>query len=256
MKQRLLSILPTRIFLEIRWLDFKISNRKAFDNIQRQRRSEGDGNYSFKPFDEKKSIFVHIPKCAGVSVNKALFGGLAGGHTTLEEYLNIFDPQSISSYFKFTFVRNPWDRLVSAYHFLEKGGFGESDKHWFEKELRCYSGFEDFVLNWLNKENIWKWHHFRPQYHYILDKRRKVKLDFIGFVENIDEDFSYVRKRIPGSAQLPKSNKSKHSDYLDYYTDELAEIVANVYREDIDLLGYAFDNSSLSKQLANRSALT
>tara|TARA_R110001583_G_scaffold105202_1_gene252647 strand:- start:13918 stop:14577 length:660 start_codon:yes stop_codon:yes gene_type:complete len=211
-----------------------------------------DRGYSYKPFDDKKAIFVHVPKCAGVSIAKTLFGCLAGGHTTLDEYINVFEPKFITSYFKFTIVRNPWDRLVSAYFFLKKGGFGLKDKTWFEQELSTYSSFDDFVRNWVNKKNIQKWHHFRPQYHYILNRHNKIKLDFVGYLENIDEDFNTIKKQIGVNCTLENSNKSQHNSYINYYNDETKEIVKEVYAEDIKLLGYNFDNSSLQQQLAQR----
>jgi hypothetical protein len=196
----------------------------------------------------------YLPKCAGISVSRAIFGNLAGGHATLEEYLNIFEPKCIMNYFKFTIVRNPWDRLVSAYFFLRNGGFDERDRTWFEKELGDFSGFEDFVKIWVNRTNIWKWHHFRPQYHYMFDKREKIHLDFVAFFENIDDDFDYIANHIGLDCALPKSNESEHSKYMGYYDSETMNIVAEVYAEDIEVLGYSFDNSGLKEQLANRSA--
>ena len=249
---KLFSFLPTKLYLQIRSFIYKTLKGKYYTELQEKRLFETTDSYSFKPFDDHQAIFIHIPKAAGVSVSNALFGNLAGGHTRLEMHLNIFEPSCILNYFKFTIVRNPWDRLVSAYHFLQKGGFEKADKDWFDKELSAYKDFDDFVKNWLNKENIWKWHHFRPQYHYMLDDNRKVKLDFIGFIENMDEDFEYIRKKLGVESTIKKLNKSDHKDYKDYYTEETKNIVAEVYAEDIELLGYNFDNSSLPTQLLNR----
>lgn len=253
MKQMLLDMLPPRIYLELRRWDYKRSNKLRFESLQNMRKTTSTQGYSYKPFDEMKSIFVHIPKCAGVAVNKTIFGNLAGGHATLDDYAIIFEPKCLTEYFKFTIVRNPWDRLVSAYYFLKNGGFGERDRIWFERELKEFTDFDDFVRNWLNRSNIWKWRHFHPQYHYMLEKRGKVNIDFVAFIENIDEDFSYIANRIGVNCSLPNSNRSKHTSYIDYYNEELANIVAEVYAEDIQMLGYNFDNSSLPKQLSSRS---
>jgi hypothetical protein len=252
MKQAILNLLPKKAYMTIKRWDYKRSCPKAFEKSQMMRSVETEDGYSYKPFDDNKAIFIHIPKCAGVSVNRTLFGNLAGGHMTLEEYLNVFEPEHIDAYFKFTIVRNPWDRLVSAYFFLKKGGFGDRDRDWFNEELSSFASFDDFVKRWVNEENIWKWHHFRPQYHYMLDKREKVPLDFIGFLENLDEDFAFISQRMGLTVALPKSNKSEHNNYQDYYSEESKEIVKSVYSRDIQMLGYNFDNSALSKQLANR----
>ena len=252
MKEEIISFLPPRIYLEARWFHNKLFQKSYFEDIQNRRSIISTDSYSYKPFDDTRSIFIHIPKCAGVSINKALFGNLAGGHTTLEEYLDIFEPSCILSYFKFTIVRNPWDRVVSAFNFLKNGGFTENDRAWFNKELKYFKSFDEFVRIWLNKENIWKYHHFRPQFHYIYDKREKISIDFLGFFENIEEDFSYIVKRLGVDCTLPKLNESQHIDYKEHYTQKTIEIVATVYSEDINLLGYSFDNSSIQKQLNDR----
>lgn len=244
MRDLLISILPTRMYLELKWIDFKINRKNNFRDIQKKRHFETTESSSYKPFDDKKAIFVHIPKCAGISVNKALFGNLAGGHTTLEHYLNIYEPKNILSYFKFTIVRNPWDRVVSAYHFLQQGGMNQPDKTFYQQELAKFSNFEDFVKNWLRyPENLKKYHHFQTQSHYILDKHNKVPLDFIGYLENIDKDFAHICKKMNIKATLPNSNQSKRNNYQDYYSNETRDIVAEVYKQDIELLGYDFNNS-------------
>ena len=254
--QKIVELLPTRVYLELKWWAYKRFKKEKFARYQKQRRSQTEEGYTYQPFDERRAIFIHVPKCAGVSVNKTLFGNLAGGHTTLEEYLKVFEPHRITDYFKFTIVRNPWDRLVSAYFFLKNGGYGETDRKWFDEELACFSSFDDFVKNWVTRSNIWKWNHFRPQYHYLLDKRRKVKLDFIGFLENLDEDFAYICKRLGVNRTMPKSNESSHRHYSKYYDDNTIDVVRQVYAEDIELLAYTFDNSSLPQQLANRCVRT
>ncbi|VEN75405.1 conserved hypothetical protein [Candidatus Desulfarcum epimagneticum] len=229
-RQKILSWVPPRLYLEVRRLGRKIFQKNAVP-LHR------------KPFDEARAIFIHIPKCAGVSVNHALFGNLGGGHATLEQYLDVFEPKCIVGYFKFTIVRNPWDRLASAYHFLKQGGFDEKDRHWFNEELACFKNFDDFVRNWLSRENIWKWDHFRPQRHYMFDRGHKVQLDFVGRFENIQEDFSYIAGKIGAKTALPHLNKSERGNYPDDYTKETKERVAEVYAEDIQVLGYDFDHS-------------
>ena len=234
-------------------LRYRLAYAKDFKSMQNLRKVVFADGYSLKPFDDQRSIFIHVPKCAGVSINRALFGCLGGGHRTLNDYLLIFEPKAVIDYFKFTIVRNPWDRLVSAYFFLKGGGLNENDRNWYNRELCEFSSFDDFVKGWLNKENIWKWYHFMPQYHFILDRQRRVSLDFVGFIENIKDDFMFIAKRIGATSSLPQSNEGSHGSYMTYYTTELCDIVADVYEEDIKLLGYNFDNSSLPRQIAERT---
>ncbi|MFP4354891.1 MAG: sulfotransferase family 2 domain-containing protein [Phycisphaerae bacterium] len=102
---------------------YRMIHPHLFKRLQYKRNPPKAGQkYTFYPFDKYRCIFVHIPKAAGVSVCQTLFGNLAGGHDTIEKYQKVFSWSDYKRYFKFTFVRNPWDRLASAYRFLRKGG--------------------------------------------------------------------------------------------------------------------------------------
>lgn len=252
-KIKLLNVMPLTLYLYIKRLKFHIRQQSEFDLLQAKRKFVTTTDRSFKPFDDTKSIFVHIPKCAGMSIKKVLYGNRAGGHTTLSSYANVFSPSEMSHYFKFTVVRNPWDRLVSAYHFLKVGGMNEYDATWAQENLAEYTSFRDFVMTWLNKENIMKIYHFQPQSHFITDKHQALSVDFIAFLENIDKDFEYISKKVNPSAIMQVKNKSDHKDYKDYYDAEMILKVADIYAEDIQLLGYNFDNSSLSSQIKDRN---
>ena len=93
-----------------------------------------------------KCIFVHIPKNAGISVSYTLFGNTGGSHRKLIDYERVFGRRIVKKYFKFAFIRNPWDRLVSTYFFLINGGLTERDKKWTQKNISAYNDFSDFVL--------------------------------------------------------------------------------------------------------------
>lgn len=241
-----------RVYLEFYYMRYRLYHRRSYLDLQKKRKIATDSGYSLKPFDDKQCIFVHIPKCAGISVCKTLFGNLAGGHTTFNRYITIFEPKYIDNYFTFTIVRNPWDRLLSAFHFLKQGGMNKKDKVFSSKELIAYNEFDEFIKGWLTRENIWKHHHFKPQYHYVLDKRNKVSLKFIAFLENIEEDFAYIGNQLGITDTLPGLNRSQHKSYIDYYNPETKKIVEEVYAEDILLFGYNFDNSNLEKQIQAR----
>lgn len=211
---------------------------------------------ALKPFVEHRCIFIHIPKTAGVSVNAGLFGGDTGFHRTIAGYQLIFSRLEFASHFKFAFVRNPWDRVASAYFFLKQGGLHEGDRRWAAGQLSRYSSFEDFVRGWINPENIRSGRHFKPQADYLcLPGKRTAELDFIGFYENLRGDYEHVRKVLGTGSELAASNvtRSKGKDFRVYYTAETQAIVAEVYRQDIELLGYTFDNSSLPEQLERRA---
>ena len=138
--------------------------------------------YSYQPFVDTESIFVHVPKTAGVSVAKALFGNMAGGHANLSKYHQVFGDKMFRRYFKFTFIRNPWDRLFSAYSYLKKGGLTEMDRRWAEENLAKFASFDEFVREWVNPQNILTFLHFVPQVFFLnLHGARSVGVDFVGF---------------------------------------------------------------------------
>ncbi len=200
---------------------------------------------TFTPFLKHKCIFVHIPKSAGLSIGYSLFGRHTGNHTTIAEYQIAFSKKEFNSFFKFAFVRNPWDRVLSAFLFLKNGGRNQADYNWSEKYLSQFNNFNDFVTGWLNRENINKGVHFKPQYEFVtLPNKQKHGLDFIGHYENIANDYNYVRNRLGFGKALEFNNKteSKKQDYRFYYNDKTREVVADVYREDIEYFGYDFEN--------------
>jgi len=203
-----------------------------------------------------KCIFVHIPKSAGRSVRESLFNNAPGAHRTLAGYQAVLAPKLFAECFKFTFVRNPWDRLVSAFFYLKNKDM-RSNQHWAKENLSSFEDFNTFVTRWLTPENIWSYVFFRPQYHFICLEGKQSAVDFIGFYENLLPDFRIVCDRIKSSATLQEKNRNSLRDrnYREYYNDQSREIVANIYADDIKLFGYTFDNSSLPAQLAARNKL-
>ena len=221
----------------------KTFRRKRFDALQRLR-SISHRSYSLAPFDRYGCIFVHVPKTGGVSIAKSLFGCLAGYHIDLSYYQCIFDSKEFRTYFKFAFVRNPWDRLVSAYHYLKEGGMFASDRKWAERNLSSYPDFEKFVKGWVNRGNVYTYRHFIPQHEFLRLRSGVPEVDFIGRFENLEGDFDTVKKRLGIEAELPAINatRSRKKDYREYFTPEMEKIVNGVYRRDIDLFGYRFED--------------
>jgi hypothetical protein len=198
---------------------------------------------SLLPFDQYSCIFVHIPKCAGVSVSKALFGNLGGGHCSITQYQLIFEKRLYEAYFKFAFVRNPWDRLVSAYAFLAQGGLNQRDEQWFQENLSAYPDFGSFVRGWINPRNIYTYYHFVPQYVYLCEPGSlSPGVDFLGHYESIDQDFQVICRSLGLNSSLSRSNVTarRDRDYRTYYNAETKSIVERVYQKDIIAFDYGF----------------
>ena len=191
-------------------------------------------------FYKSKTIFIHIPKTAGVSLVKAIYGDVTlEGHRSFyfnSIALNIKNEK----YFSFTFVRNPFDRLYSAYIFLKKGGMNHHDRLAFETHLSEFEDFEDFVLNGLDNKLISQITHLIPQHEYLCDKTGIILVDFIGRFENLDKDILLLSKKLNKDIKLSHHNYNKKKDYREVYTDEMIEKVYQVYQKDIDIFEYSF----------------
>ena len=195
-----------------------------------------------------KFIFIHIPKCGGTSI-ESLFGGSVCGwdgdnnlwkqHCSLNQIKSIYKID-IDKYYKFTFVRNPWDRAVSDYKWWirRKSPFRRLLNNSTLKDyLLGRNGYE--YINHLNNRTG-RGDHFYEQSSFIFVKNIN-KMDFIGRFENLQEDFNVVCDKIGiPQQQLPHKNKTKHKHYTEYYDDETKQMVAEKYAKDIEYFGYEF----------------
>ena len=191
-------------------------------------------------FNSKKCIFVHIPKTAGTSVTDALFGTPRPRHRPLQWY-EAMEPELYKEYFKFAFVRNPWDRLVSGYHYVvNKKPKKQSEIEWINF-FKGFDSFDDFVTRWLNEENIERHILTLPQHRFVINKFGMLGLDFVGRYETLQKDFPYVCERLGVACELPYENKAPRKEFRNYYTSQTRDIVAKVYTKDIEMFGYDFD---------------
>ncbi|MDR8393929.1 sulfotransferase family protein [Aliifodinibius sp. S!AR15-10] len=229
MKERILSWVPPPILYQLsHW-----KNKVYFDQLRNSK-----DKHSLSGYDELKCIFVHVPKTAGLAVSRALFGNLGGSHKTVIEYKRIFGLYDFYSYYSFSFVRNPFTRLVSAYTFLKNGGINKKDRKWARENIASYKSFESFVLNWLNAENIWSYIHLLPQHHFLCENDEP-QVNFIGRFENLQQDFQKICKELNVDPILTQYNKTKRSQKCEeYYTPEIWEKVVKLYKKDFDIFGY------------------
>jgi hypothetical protein len=199
-----------------------------------------DKDVSTKQFDDYKCIFIHIPKCAGMAISKSLLGKPVG-HLSALDYRMIFGKRDFASYYKFTFVRSPFSRLVSAYEFMRNGGYGKSDND-IVAVVKKYSTFNDFVLRHLTPYTAKKIRHFRPQHFFVCDSSDNIMVDFIGRFENIEQDYENIRSKIGTGESLQKINvtKSNRLSLHKYYEDtHVLNKVAEIYRKDFEIFRYS-----------------
>jgi hypothetical protein len=209
-----------------------------------------------------KCIFVHIPKAGGTSIeqliwpserdrtesnlwmgfvdkynNKYQTGGLQ--HLFASQIQQELGADVFSEYFKFTMVRNPWDKIVSQFTYMNKR---KDLREYIEmKEGDCFKTY----LSLIQKKAHVQW---EPQYKFFLDKNGDQIVDFIGRFENFNDEVHNILDSINvktkffniTTKKIPHSKKSIRSNYRDYYDEESREIVSHLYREDIEMLDYSF----------------
>ena len=190
-------------------------------------------------FYKSKTIFIHIPKIAGTSLVKAIYGNMSKeGHRKISFYQEILG-REIEEYFTFCFVRNPYDRLYSSFKFLENGGMNIHDRNAFEIYLSSYKDFEDFVINGLDKEIINKITHFIPQTDFICSRKGKVLVDFVGRYEDLISDVNILSDKLRKEITLTPLNVNKNKEsYQKVYTNVMKNIVKEIYKNDFDILDY------------------
>jgi len=227
---------------ETRFRLYKLRNKKEVEKLKTQVNYSEKGNFSLRRYYENECLFIHITKSAGTSLALSLFGELPYHHTA-QRYQTIFGKKDFNRFFKFTFVRNPWDRLYSAFSYLKGGGWYHGDATWAENNLGEVSDFTEFVMDWLTPETLHSHMHFWPQSRFICSASGKPMVDFLGYFECIDEDYETVKKRlnIP-SKQLKHTNSSKRAGYQEVYSPGMISKVEELYQQDIDNFGYHFDS--------------
>lgn len=154
-------------------------------------------------------IFVHIPKTAGIGVSLSL-NGVWHGHCMLREYEKMVARDKFLSMFKFTFVRDPIDRFVSTANFIAQGGrsgIGNEDCRNLNTKYRVSEvGISAFVQQ-LEVDNLP--FHFIPQHRWLERYDGRLGVDFIGRVEEIEQDYAFIADRLGlSNRQLVHRNRS------------------------------------------------
>lgn len=217
--------------------------------------------------NSKKFIFIHIPKNAGQSITNAFFKFCVGNkarfvseivgarnyiriNTKLMQYFNfsfydhsfkdheratevkqVLGP-SYSSYFKFAFVRNPWDWIFSHYTYTLKNV--RHYRHSFVKNN--LKNFDEYVEYECSKDMSEQYN----QNSFIFDSSGNQLVDFIGKFENIQNDFQNICNQLNIDANIKHFNQSNKLSYRDHFSKRSKDLVKDYYYKDIELFDYKF----------------
>ena len=197
---------------------------------------------------QKRFLFVHIPKTAGNSIQSVLRDysedelvalreeqdgierfGLRNPkykvkkHSTLIEYRDALGEEQFRDLYKFTCVRNPWDRMVS-YYFTPT----QNPETWDRKKFRGIISKAVSAADYLRLDNG--------------QEDPFANVDYVMRFENLADDFRDVCSAIEISLlALPQYNRSSREHYSKYYDDELRELVRARFAAEIERFGYTFE---------------
>ncbi len=261
------------------------------------------------PFSlQHKCLFIHIPRNGGVSFRVALgiskptdstLASELNGDFDLEplnendllmniplhhlcmkhiQMLGVLDHSLIAESLKVAFVRNPWDKVLSAYsHYyhrhsldfedfivkLEKIVSFVNENFVFDLENVFYKEYSNLMISVLSEETgerklnpwrknaIWLDPHFFPQHFFIYDEFDTQLVDCIGRFENYEKDAQDILDRLGAlkffrtragthKPLIPHFNYSKHADYREVYNSKTRDIVYNIFKKDIQTFDYKF----------------
>lgn len=183
----------------------------------------------------KDFIFIHINKTGGTSII-SIIGKSFRKHLTAKEIIGYKGQQKWDNAYKFTVVRNPWDRVVSQYKFRSKTNkskmkvnpipfndwvkkvFQENDPFYFGKRPQMYI----------------------PQVEWLKNHDGKIDVDRIIRFENLDKEFKDVADYIGVNNKLPHLNSTEQVNYRDFYDEKTKAIVSSWFKEDIETFGYKY----------------
>jgi hypothetical protein len=204
-----------------------------------------------------KCIFIHIPRTGGTSIENLIWPtGPAGKRTERDLWMGFVDKYhnkhqtgglqhlfathilsevgdaTFTRYFKFSIVRNPWDKAVSQFAYMVK-----------RKDLRNFIGMkqDDCFKRYLELISRKRHVQWEQQVRFLRDAEGAWLVDYVGRYEVFSQSVDHILKSLGlETCTIPHEKRSERGSYQDYYNDESREIVAQLYKEDIEAFGYSY----------------
>lgn len=217
----------------------------------------------------KKFLYISVSKVGNTSIKASIYA-----MPEMDDYRNVHKAvhqqecrahvdqlPNFKDYYKFTFVRNPFDRLVSCYEnklHTDRESVGVTIKELiYDRYLMGYlgkdKGFHDWAKRVCRVPDKYADRHFISQSFGMLDEDGELVLDFVGKFERFSSDFEIIREKFD-LAPLPHYNRTskKKKNWMEYYDLETAQKVYERYKTDIQLFGYQETYDKLIEHIKSR----
>jgi chondroitin 4-sulfotransferase 11 len=194
--------------------------------------------YNMTISEQYNCIFVHIPKCGGTSINnildpastKATCACKRGQVMNNHEHASAIVIKNTKSaifdtFFKFAFVRNPYDKLISEYFW--------TGMH----KTMSFDRFIDSLPVLMNGGNS----HYKEQYKFVCDQDNNLLIPNIYKYEDYENAINTVSDILHITTKITKYNTTKHETYDKYFTPELYKTVNKLYEKDFQMFGYRME---------------
>jgi hypothetical protein len=194
---------------------------------------------------DKQVLFVHIPKCAGTFIEKNLtpeidWHSKGEKHFSLQQCVDSYGEDIVNKCFRFTVIRNPFNRLVSFYLYHQRKNtqlfsvnFIEANFRAFKKDY--YQSFSNFVFNLKHyHHNLERWakNDIMPCHEFLIT-HQGIGVDVILKQETLSDDLSLLHKKTGMSFNDERINASPNSyNIKEYYDQKEINFVLNFYKAD------------------------
>jgi len=178
-------------------------------------------------------VFIHINKTGGSSIERAL--RIPFEHKTARVKIGEMGRRAWNRKVSFTVVRNPWDKVVSQFHYTVKtrqAGLGEQYLPFGDWVRAAY---RDRDPRYCDVPEM-----FGAQRDWMIDDDDRVAVSRVLRFESLGEDFDSLAREIGRDVKLPRLKVSNRRSYHDYYDETTAGVVADVFAPDLEMFGYEF----------------
>ena len=200
------------------------------------------------PRTSSSSIKLELSKQYGIAYGKSdilekqhVTAQVLKPHIPAVQFRQAIGHQIWDSIYKFSFVRNPWDRVLSFYHYRIK-----------VKRIHDINiSFREYVLQLGEANENTPGFMFQVTrygaYNYLYDQNDNLLVDYVGKYETRENDLKVISEKIGasmlGSLHVQKASPD-NSHYSNYYDDETIDVIYNLYRRDIEAFNYRFEEAA------------